>query len=223
MSNGKWMLDPRTGLVLLTLSNIIAFSQNEIGIELGWFAVLITLLFLCGCGKSAVKWIAAFAAVILIQWYILPVSPKAVATSFSIFANYTRWMFPCMMVGVLMVKKVPLKNLIAALRRLYVPHKLIVAIAVTLRYIPAIREEGRHINDAMKLRRIKGLQKAEALVVPLMVSATSTAEELSAAAVTRGIENPAPKTSLVELSMTAWDWIYIFAAIAFMLAALVIK
>ena len=217
------MLDPRTGLILLTFSNVIAFSQNSIGIELGWFAVLITLLFLSGCGKQAVKWIAAFAAVILLQWYILPVSPKAVATSFSIFANYTRWMFPCMMVGVLMVKKVPLKNLIAALRRLHVPEKLIVAIAVTLRYIPAIREEGRHINDAMKLRSIKGIQKAEALVVPLMVSATGTAEELSAAAVTRGIENPAPKTSLVELSMTALDWIYIFAAIAFTLAALVIK
>jgi len=41
----------------------------------------------------------------------------------------------------------------------------------------------------MKLRNIHGVQKIECLLVPIMISATTTAEELSAAAVTRGIEN----------------------------------
>ena len=37
--------------------------------------------------------------------------------------------------------------------------------------------------------------------MPLMVSATETAEELSAAAVTRGVENPARKTSAWSLHL----------------------
>lgn len=223
MERKKWTIDPRTGLALLTLSNVIAFTQNALWIELGWFAVLVMLPFLCGNGKTAIQWIIAFAAVFFLQGYVLPASPKLIATSFSIFANYTRRMFPCLMVGVLIIKCVPLKNLIAGLRKLHFPQKLIVALSVTLRYLPAIGEEARHIRDAMKLSNIQGIQKVEALVVPLIVSATNTAEELSAAAVTRGIENPVPKTSLVRLHMTVWDWIYIFAAVAFTMAALVVK
>ena len=38
-----------------------------------------------------------------------------------------------------------------------------------------------------------------------MVSATETAEELSAAAMTRGIEDPAPKTSAVSLRLSPVD------------------
>lgn len=67
----------------------------------------------------------------------------------------------------------------------------------------------------MRLRNIRGFARIEALAVPLMISATETAEELSAAAVTRGIENPVPKTSLIELHMGALDWGMIAVSIAF--------
>lgn len=104
------------------------------------------------------------------------------------------------MVGGLLIHTVSLREFIVGLRMLHVPQKLIIPISVTLRYFPAIKEETGYIRDAMRLRNIRGPQKAEALIVPLMVSATATAEELSAAAVTRGIEDPAKKTSLVELT-----------------------
>ena len=76
-----------------------------------------------------------------------------------------------------------------ALRRWHVPQSLIIPLAVTIRYFPAIREEAGYIRDAMKLCKVSGLQKLESFCVPLMVSATTTADELAAAAVTRGIEN----------------------------------
>ena len=50
-----------------------------------------------------------------------------------------------------------------------------------------------------------GHPPASAAALPLMVSATETAEELSAAAVTRGIEDPAPKTSAVFLRLSPVD------------------
>lgn len=212
-------LDPRTGLVLLVLANVIAFSQNSIRIEAGWIGLLAMLLAACGCAGTGIGWFSGFLVLLALQRYVLPVSPKIIAVSFSIFINYARRMLPCLMVGSLLLKTMTLRRFLTGLRRLGIPQKLLIPISVTLRYFPAIREEAGYIRDAMRLRNIRGLDKVEALVVPLMISATGTAEELSAAAVTRGIENPAPKTSTIRLKMKAADWICLVLAAGFTAAA----
>ena len=97
------------------------------------------------------------------------------------------------------------------------------AISVTLRYFPAIREEVGYIRDAMKLRDIRGLARLECTVMPLMVSATETAEELSAAAVTRGIENPARKTSAVSLRISPLDFLGMLAGLALLVISFVVQ
>lgn len=199
-------IDPRTGLLLLVFANIIAFTQDSLWIELVWIGMLALLTLLCVSMSSAIKWIIAFGALLLLQWYVLPASPEIIATSFSIFVNYTKKIFPCLMVGSLMIKTMSLRQFILGLRKLHIPQKLIIPISVTIRYFPAIKEEAGYIRDAMRLRRIRGAEKIEAMVVPLIISATGTAEELSAAAVTRGIENPAKKTSVMRLQMGWFDW-----------------
>lgn len=222
MQRKEKKIDPRTGLGLLLAANVIAFSQDCQFVEIGWLVIVGVLMMICGRSLSAMKWLVAFGVVVCLQMYILPASPKIIATSFLIFANYTRKLFSCLMVGSLMIHTLSLREMIVGMRSLHVPQKFIIPIAVTLRYFPAIREETGHIRDAMKLRNIHGIDKVEALVVPLMMSASATAEELSAAAVTRGIENPVKKTSLVCLKMTALDWgclviAFIFAVLAVIL------
>lgn len=217
---GKRAIDPRTGLILLVMANLMAFSEKSFYVEMGWILMLSVLLMVCGCVKSGVKWLFGFCVLLFIQEYVLPVSPKFIAVCFTIFANYARKMFPCLMVGVVMVSTISLRKFIVGLRRLHVPQRLIIPVSVTLRYFPAIREEIGYIRDAMRLRNVHGIEKAEALIVPLMISATETAEELSAAAVTRGIEDPAPKTSMIRLSMGALDWIYLIAGAGFLTASI---
>ena len=75
---------------------------------------------------------------------------------------------------------------------------------------------GRHVPA-----KYPGNGEAGAMAVPLMISASETAEELSAAAVTRGIENPAPKTSIIRLHMGPFDWIYVALSIVFAAAAII--
>ena len=117
----------------------------------------------------------------------------------------------------------PLRYLIVGLRQMHIPQKLIVAVSVTLRYFPAIREEFGYIRDAMKLRDIRGFARLECMVMPLMVSATETSEELSAAAVTRGIENPARKTSAVSLRLSLMDLLGMLAVLALLVLSFVIQ
>ena len=193
---GRRIFDPRAGLWLLVAANIIAFRSHTLWLELALVGLLLLLMAAHGKYSMAVKWAVGYCALLLFQQYILPASPKIIATSFTIFATYARRMFPCLMTGSLMLKCTPLRYFIVGLRQLRVPQRLIVAVSVTLRYFPAIREE---------MGYIRGLARLEGTVIPLMVSATETAEELSAAAVTRGIEDPAPKTSAVFLRLSPVD------------------
>lgn len=217
------IFDPRAGLWLLIGANIIAFSSHSLEIELMLIGLLLALMLAHRRFRMAVKWAAGYCVLVIFQQFILPVSPRIIAISFTIFATYARRMFSCLMTGSLMLKCTPLRYLTAGLRKLHIPQKLIVAISVTLRYFPAIREETGHIRDAMKLRSIRGLARLECTVVPLMVSATETAEELSAAAVTRGIENPVRKTSAISLQMHAADLIGMLAVSALLILSFVVR
>ena len=223
METEQRIFDPRAGLWLLIGANVIAFRPHTFWLELALIGLLLALMIVHRRFAMAIKWAVGYCALVVFQQFILPVSPMIIATSFTIFATYTRRMFPCLMTGALMLACTPLRYLIVALRQLHIPQKLIVAISVTLRYFAAIREEVGYIRDAMKLRNIRGLDRLECTVMPLMVSATETAEELSAAAVTRGIENPARKTSAVSLRMPAADCIGMLAVFILLVLSYVVQ
>ena len=84
----------------------------------------------------------------------------------------------------------------AALERMRVSRNFSITLAVTLRFLPALRQDFRHIRDAMALRRIRGLEKKlECVYVPMLMGAAQTAEELSESATSRGIEHPGKRSS----------------------------
>ena len=82
-----------------------------------------------------------------------------------------------------------------------------------------------NIYDAMKLRGIALSWKnvftrpvliLEAIAIPIVMRSASIAEELSASAVTRGIDNPAQRTSFIQLKVHAKDWMVLcFFLVAF--------
>ena len=127
-------------------------------------------------------------------------------------------MLPCLLTRALLVKKCSVHEFVAALRKMHLPQNLIMAMAVTVRYFPAIQEEVRHIKDAMKLQSIPVGRKIECYLVPIMLSATKTAEELSAAAAVRGIDSPKKKTCAVEIRFSLADiFCMLFTAIGVVL------
>ena len=219
---GRLNFDPRTKLILLVIANIVAFTQQSIWVEIVWVVSLLVLIAVCGCEKSACKLAVAFGVCLLLQYYIVPVMPQVLATTFLILATYARKIFPCLIIGTLLLQKTSVREMTAALRKWHIPQGLIIPLSVTIRYFPAIKEEIGYIRDAMKFRDIHGIQKLECYVVQIMMSATSTAEELSAAAVTRGIENPNKKTSIVTMRFGMHDILCVAFGVAFCFAAFII-
>ena len=215
LNNHVLKFDPRTELLFLVLANVVAFTQHSLWVEITWVALLLLLIIACGCIKAAGRLAVAFGLCLLLQYCVFPNGPKILASSFTILVSYARKVFLCFIVGTLILQKTSVREIMAALRRCHIPQGLIIPMSVTIRYFPALREEVGYIRDAMKLRDIHGIQKIECFLVPVMISATTTAEELSAAAVTRGIENPAHKTSMVEMEFGVQDLLCLAFGVVF--------
>lgn len=216
-------LDPRTKILLLLVSNLLLFLGSTAEIVYIYMAVLAMVLLLSGCYKSVLAFCMIGTVLVSLNYFIFPIAPEAFTMLFSISVNYTFKMLPCLMAGSLIILTTSLHDVVLTMRKCHLPQKLIISLSVTIRYFPAIFEEVKHIHNAMKLRTIPPSEKMECFVVPFMMAASTTVEELSAAAVTRGIENPAKKTSVTQLRFHFIDYIVLLTEAGFIIAAFVIK
>lgn len=212
----KLHLDPRTKFVLLIIANVLLLlGTNDITMYC-YMIFLAILLVLSSCFKALLKLGILFLILLVLQRIILPIAPKMFVIAFAIIINYMCKVMTCLIAGILIVKTTSLHDGIVAMRKCHISQKIIIPISVTIRYFPAIIEEIHYLCDAMKLRKVSFSDRLECFMVSMMMSATSTIEELSAAAVTRGIENPAPKTSIVNLKFNLLDYLSIFIGCIFL-------
>ena len=103
------------------------------------------------------------------------------------------------------------------MRRMHLPESIIIPCAVVVRFFPTVGEDYRHIRAAMALRGIAAgrgallrhpVQSLEYILMPLLMNSNNVAQDLSAAALTKGIGLPGQHTCMTELRLTAWDFLY---------------
>lgn len=196
-------LDIRTKIIILLTISTSTFIVNTLWIEV--LCVIILSGMQLAFGKKVFsKWLV-FAYVILFfaQCTILPLMPTVVEAALSVIVVQFRSMIPLVMGILMIVRTTKVNELIATMTKMKIPKPATITLAVTLRYFPAIVEEWSHIREAMRLRPIASTQKSipkkiavnvECYLVPLFIAASKTADELTAAALTRGIENPTQRT-----------------------------
>ncbi len=213
---GKGLIDPdpRTLMGVLVAVSVTVFMGKSIESELLLVLMVSVLQVLCGHVRMAVGFAVLYAALWAVLNVVLPGVGGVAATMFTISLTFARKIYLCLMVGTLLVRDNTVHRIASALAKLRVPQAVLIPLTVTMRYFPTLKEEAVHIRDAMALRDIPAASRLECFVVPLVMSATSTAEELSRAATCRGIENPSPSTDTERLSMRASDWAILSAAAA---------
>ena len=94
---------------------------------------------------------------------------------------------------------------------MHVTEKIIIPLSVIFRFFPTIKEEYQAIRDAMKMRNIRFGGKnpflmIEYRLIPLMVSVIKIGDELSAAALTRGLGAPVRRTNVCEIGFHVQDF-----------------
>lgn len=217
-ARGMISLDPRTIMGILVAASAAAFMEKSLPVECCLVGAMALVQALSGRVKMALGFAVAYGALVCVLSFALPYAGGVAATMFTISLTFARKIYLCLMAGTLLVADSSVHRIATALARLKLPPAVLIPLTVTLRYFPTLKEEARHIRDAMALRDIPAQSKAECFVMPLVMSAASTADELSRAATCRGIENPAPSTDTERLAMGAADWA-VLAAAAMALAA----
>ncbi len=173
------------------------------------FSFICILSCLMGQKKIVLKYIVFYVVIAAIQQLCIYL-PQAIETILSIFTLFIRVMIPVVLFASTFIATTKVSDLIAAMYSLKSPRSITITFAMVLRFFPTFSEEIHNIYDAMKLRGIalswknvftRPMLILEAITIPIVMRSASIAEELSASAVTRGIDNPAQRTSFIQLKV----------------------
>ena len=225
-------LDPRTKLFLILLCVLSAVFAPNLYFQFALVAVIGLLAALCGKWQYVLRGILAYALICAFTVWCMGVMTGTWRTMFVAFLGLIHKVYACGMLAGLVISTTKVGEFLSAMARLHIPKKLTIPIAVMLRYLPTIQEDWHYIKDAMRLRDVSptlwGFLKAPALTVnciyvPLLTAASKAADELSIASVTRGIENPKPRTCLINIRMQAADFLVLVLFAAFLTGEIVWK
>ena len=206
------ILGARTKLLLILLCVLSAMAAPSLYFQFTLVALIGLLSALSGRWQYALRGIIAYALICAFTVWCIGVLRGTWRTMFVAFLGLVHKVYACGMLAGLVISTTKVGEFLSAMARLRISKKLTIPIAVMLRYLPTIREDWHFIKDAMRLRDVSPtlcsflkatVMTVNCIYVPLLTVASKAADELSIASVTRGIENPKPRTCLVEIQMRA--------------------
>ncbi len=217
-------LDPRVSIVILILINAAAFAPRLVIGQIAMVALSASVAVWCGRGATALRWCMAYAAV-MVAGYAFLLIPNGIAASFATMVVTVRCVFCVGMFASTMIATTRVGELACALQRAHLPRHGIIALCIALRFFPTMAGEFRAVAEAMRVRGMAITPKSvvlqpvrvmENLLVPVMSRLSIVADELSNAAIVRGMDSSRPRTSYYDLSLRAADvtFLVLFAAVA---------
>ncbi|MGX7419454.1 energy-coupling factor transporter transmembrane component T [Carnobacterium gallinarum] len=223
-------LDARTKTLVVLVSGFFIFVVSDVGLIV-LFLFLLGYSYIAGERKVLLGITAAFLFVLFFQRFAFGYGTSVIMATIAFFAYFAVRLIPVFMGG-LILSKTPPGELIATLQKCYVPRVIIVPLAVGLRFLPTIRQETATILDVMRLRGIyptvwniwrHPLLTFEYLLVPLVIRSLTIADDISMAAVTRGVENPAPRSSLRAIKFGQADFWVLTGLVSLVIILLIVN
>ena len=123
-------------------------------------------------------------------------------------------MIPVMMIAYILVKDIKSNELLSSFEQIHLPKKLMLSITVALRFFPTYKLEIKMIRESLKMRNIhvklsEPLKFLEYWIVPVLMRINLISEEMTATAMTKGVESPNKRTSFYNTKMKKVDFILI--------------
>lgn len=198
------------------------FAPNLI-YEVGLVILIALFALACSKVKIAVGGVLVYAVLYGITTVTITYASAGAQATLLAFFGLIHKVYPCGLMGGIMIGTTRISEFLPAMNKLHAPKSFTIPFAIMLRYIPTIREDWHFIKDAMRLRDVlptlgglltRPAMTLECVYAPLLMAASKAADELSIASVTRGIENPHPRTCFAEIRFHVTDFIAIacFAA-----------
>jgi energy-coupling factor transport system permease protein len=210
-----FQLDPRTKILFMVfVTTMMFFVYEDIVLVTVFAAIPFVLLLLNGQKKTALIYGGLFIlAIIAVYIKNIVVLPQVLNAILVLLIALVMRLFPTFMMGYYIIESTKANEFITAMKRWHISEKFIIPVTVMFRFIPTIQEESRFITDAMRMREIFGTKKffqnpgafLEYRLIPLMMSIAKIGEELSAAALTRGLGGPMKRTNITVVGFGLYD------------------
>lgn len=215
--NGFW-LDPRTKLYVLAVFSIVMIDGKTDGISF-WLkpvlALIPFLLLLSGRRrKAAFIYLIIFTVSWVVSIFFLSYMGSAATIIVSLLSQLGMRWFPSAMMGYYLFATTKVSEFILAMQKMYVPESFIISFSVMFRFFPTVYEEADAIGNAMRMRGITGRNffrnpsaMLEYRLVPLMMSVVTIGNDISAAALTRGLGCKRKRTSICAIGFHVKDYL----------------
>lgn len=215
--------DARIQFFMLLLCSIIALFITVESTILLIFLALTTLL-LQGLYTHFFTWLF-MGGLIGIFYYLIQLNPQSIFNVFSFLLFISIKLLPALIIAS-SLSTIPVGKLLASLQKLAIPNSILLTFTVALRFFPILRMESKIINEHAKIRGIsymqiknwiKPKQLFEYTIVPLLMRTIKLADDLSAAATTRGIDAPTKKSSVYAIQFGYYDYLAILLLLCMVL------
>lgn len=221
MEKREVKFDLRTKFMLILVVNLFLLLSHSVIFELVLIFSCLLLITIDGQAKSAFHFLIVFLIMLGIDQLLTPYINGFFFTLVSFITVALRKFLPCFILGKWILTKTEVSEFVAVMWKLRLPQTAIIPLSVVFRYFPTIKEEWASIRAAMKMRGIH--VSLEHIMVPLLMSAVNVSEELSAAALCRGLDSPEPHTSLVQVRFRFSDVLVWCITGALAIAAIILK
>lgn len=228
----KALLDPRTKILLVvTIATIIISSGSGRWMNLVRSVLIAIPLLLFLTERrwgAAVKYILVYTVAFLCELFLLPLTTGFLNFILVAFCGIFARFLPGIAMGAYLVNSTTVSEFMAAMERMHLPQKLSIPLSVIFRFFPTVGEEYSAIGDAMRMRGVrfgggKPAKMVEYRMVPLMVSCVKIGDELSAAALTRGLGAPTKRTNICKIGFGVWDVIAMAICVGSIVLSLISK
>jgi len=214
-------LDPRTKLyMILIVSAIVMMSATTPllwGVRIVMTLIPITLLVIEKRYTSAFGFTFLYLAALVLTFAFLSEDSTGILKSLLTgYSGIVVQFMPCFITAWYVVRTTKIGEFMSAMQKMHMPDGITIALAVVMRFFPTIKEEYSSISDAMKMRGISlgggnAAKMIEYRMIPLLFSCVNIGDELSAAAITRGLGGNVKRTSVEKLKLRVADWLLIIA------------
>ena len=212
----KSFLDPRTKLLLVFIEAVLVLATAG-GERLYWFRIIFTalpfvLLLTAGRYKTCITGGAFLFVSLVLQGTVFPELQGMLAVFLMVMISIITRFLPAYLIGAYVIQTTKVSEFKAAMERMHMPDELTIPLCVMFRFFPTVQEEATSIRAAMRMRGIglggkKASEMLEYRLVPMISCSAKIGEELSAAALTRGLGKSRKRTNICKIGFGICDYL----------------
>lgn len=206
--------NPLTLVILNIIFPVVIFLGKGVIYEIVCMLISIVVLVIYKRYTQTLKFIILYVSLSLVAYLISTCKIILITDLFGTLVYIFLRMIPVMMISYILVKDIKSNELLSSFEQIHLPKKLMLSITVALRFFPTYKLEIKMIRESLKMRNInvkitEPLKYLEYWIVPVLMRMNLISEEMTATAMTKGVESPNRRTSFYNVKMKKVDYIFL--------------